>query len=259
MDKQQDMSFWEHLDELRGVLIRCLVVWLIATIVVFFFRDTLFAILFAPAKNDFILYRLLCRIAEATGWQAICPQDFTIGFINTELTRQFMTHLEVSLCMGAMIVSPYLIVQFYGFISPALYEKEKRYSRKIIFWAVVLFLLGILLNYFIIFPFSFRFLGTYQVNENVVNQISLTSYISTFLVTSLLLGIMFELPVLSYILAKTGIIDASLLRRYRRHAIVAIVIVAAVITPTADIFTLLIVSIPIYLLYELSILIVSHC
>ena len=251
------MSFWEHLDVLRKVLWKSLIAVMIFAVAAFCFKDVLFAVLFAPAQNDFVLYRLMCKLAELTGWQSLCPEDFTAMFINTELASQFMTHMEVALWTGVCLASPYIIYLLYGFVAPALYEQEKKHSVGIVLSCIVLFLLGVLLNYFVIFPFSFRFLSTYQVQEAVVNQISLSSYISTFLLLSLLMGIMFELPVLAWILARLGLVKADLLCKYRKHAFVAICIVAAVITPTGDAVTLMLVTLPIYLLYELSILIVK--
>ena len=256
MSEAEDMSFWEHLDVLRKVLWKSLLAVTAVAVVAFFFKDMLFGVLFAPSRNDFVLYRGMCRLAELTGWQSLCPGDFEALFINTELASQFMTHLEVSLWTGVCLASPYIIYLLYGFVSPALYEQEKKHSVGIVLACVVLFLAGVMLNYFVIFPFSFRFLSTYQVQEAVVNQISLSSYISTFLMLSLLMGIMFELPVLAWILARLGLVEDSMLRKYRRHAFVGICIVAAVITPTGDAVTLMLVTLPIYMLYELSILIV---
>ena len=252
------MTFWEHVEVFRKVLFRCLAVWLVCAIAAFCFKDTLFSVLFAPSKSDFILYRGLCWLAERLSMPALRPGEFSIDFINTELASQFTTHLQVAVIMGVLVAFPYLIIQLYGFIAPALYTQEKRYSILLIFFGVVLFALGVLLNYFVIFPFAFRFLSTYQVQEVVVNQIALKSYISTLLVLSLLLGILFEIPIIAYFLAKLGLIDKPLLVQYRKHAIVVLAILSAVITPTADIFTLLLVTVPLYLLYELSIHIVGH-
>jgi sec-independent protein translocase protein TatC len=164
----------------------------------------------------------------------------------------------VALGAGLVVVSPYLIVQLYGFVAPALYEKEKRHAAPIIIWGTLLFLLGVLMNYFVIFPFAFRFLDNYQVYAEVHNQISLSSYISNLLMLSLLMGILFEIPIVNYLLAKAGLLQAETLKKYRRHAIVAIAIVAAIITPTGDAVTLTLVTLPIYLLYETSIHIVSR-
>lgn len=257
-DKEEIMTFWEHLDVLRKVVFRCIGVWACCSVAAFCFKDLLFGILFAPAQSDFVLYRGMCRLAELTGWQSLCPADFTAQFINTELASQFMTHLWVSLWCGVIVACPYLIVQLYGFVAPALYEQEKRYSVLIIGSGILLFACGVLLNYFLIFPFSFRFLSTYQVQEAVVNQIALSSYVSTFLMLCLLMGILFEIPVLVYFLAKLGVVTADMLRGYRKHAFVVICILAAVITPTADVFTLLLVTLPVYLLYELGIMVAKY-
>lgn len=255
---EEKMTFWEHVEVFRKVVFRCLAVWLVCAIAAFCFKDALFSVLFAPSKSDFILYRGLCWLAERLSMPALCPGEFSIDFINTELASQFTTHLQVAVIMGVLVAFPYLIIQLYGFIAPALYTQEKRYSILLIFFGVILFAMGVLLNYFVIFPFAFRFLSTYQVQEMVVNQIALKSYISTLSVLSLLMGILFEIPIIAYFLAKLGLIDKPLLVQYRKHAIVVLAILSAVITPTADIFTLLLVTVPLYLLYELSIHIVAH-
>ena len=256
MSEQEVSSFWDHLDVLRGVLFRCLIAWAIGAVAAFCFKDILFRLLFAPSTDSFISYRGLAWLCKRIGWQSLCPDSFQASFINTELAAQFMTHLKVALWAGFVVVSPYLIVQLYGFVAPALYDKEKRHAAPIILWGSLLFVFGVLMNYFIIFPFSFRFLNNYQVYDAVKNQISLSSYISTFLMLSLLMGILFEIPIVNYLLAKAGLLQAETLKKYRRHAIVGIAIVAAVITPTGDAITLMLVTVPIYLLYEASISIV---
>lgn len=250
------MTFWDHLDELRGVILKSLAAWCVAAIGAFCFKEQLFAFLFAPAQPDFILYRALCRLAQATGWETLCPEAVEIGFINTELTAQFMTHIQIALFAGLILAMPLIVYWVYGFIAPALYEQEKRYSLALVFSSFALFVAGVALTYLIIFPFAFRFLGTYQVTELVVNRISLSSYFSLFIVLAMLLGLFFEVPVLTWFLARMGILSADHLRRYRRHVFVAILILAAVITPTGDPFTLLLVTLPVYLLYELSILLI---
>ena len=252
MSEREVSSFWDHLDVLRKVLLRCLMAWGIGAAAAFCFKTALFDLLFAPSRDDFISYRGLAWLCEKTGWQSLCPGNFQASFINTELAAQFMTHIKVALWAGLVVVSPYLLVQLYGFVAPALYEKEKRHAAPIIIWGTLLFLLGVLMNYFVIFPFAFRFLDNYQVYAEVHNQISLSSYISNLLMLSLLMGILFEIPIVNYLL------QAETLKKYRRHAIVAIAIVAAVITPTGDAVTLTLVTLPIYLLYEASIIIVRH-
>lgn len=256
-NKSNEMTFWEHVDVFRKVIFRCLAVWAVCAIGAFCFKDVLFDVLFAPSTSDFVVYRIMCSLGNIVSIPALCPPEFSAEFINTELASQFTTHLRVAAIMGVLVAFPYLIIQLYGFVAPALYTQEKRYSILLIFFGVLLFALGVLLNYFIIFPFAFRFLSTYQVQGMVVNQIALTSYISTLLVLSLLLGILFEIPIVAYFLAKLDLIDKPMLVKYRKHAIVALTILAAIITPTADIFTLLLVTVPLYLLYELSIGVVS--
>ena len=254
----QAMTFWEHVEVLRRIVF-CIIGAIVGvSAVAFFFKEQLFDIVFAPHDSDFIIYRLFCRLAEALNMPSICPGEFHVDLINTELTSQFMTHLSVSIYFGVLSTSPYIVYKLFGFISPALYDNERRYSFILIFCSFLLFFSGVLLNYFVIFPLSFRFLGTYQVSDFVVNQITLSSYISTLVMLSLLLGIVFEIPVLAFFLAKLGLISKEMLRRYRRHAFVVICIIAAIITPTADIFTLLLVACPIFILYELSILVVGR-
>ena len=253
MSEREVSSFWDHLDVLRKVLFRCLIAWAIGALAAFCFKDTLFRLLFAPSTDSFISYRGLSWLCATTGWQSLCPGSFQASFINTELAAQFMTHIKVALWAGLVVVSPYLIVQLYGFIAPALYDREKRHAAPIIIWGSLLFLLGVLMNYFIIFPFAFRFLNNYQVYTEVHNQISLSSYINNLLMLSLLMGVLFEIPIVNYLLAKAGLLQAETLKKYRRHAIVA-----AIITPTGDAVTLTLVTLPIYLLYEASIIIVKR-
>ncbi|MBO6306932.1 MAG: twin-arginine translocase subunit TatC [Paludibacteraceae bacterium] len=243
-------SFWDHLDELRSVLIRCVVAWGICAVAAFCFRDALFAFLFAPSHPDFITYRLLDSLPCGEGWGGV-----SVSFINTRLAAQFTTHMQVAALAGVVIAFPYLIWQLYGFLSPALYANEKRAAGRIIGFGTLLFFCGVALNYLIIFPFAFRFLATYQVQPEVVNQIALDSYVSTLLILSLLMGILFEMPLVAWALGKAGLLEAAWLKQYRRHALVALMILAAVITPTGDAFTLMLVTIPLYLLYELSIMV----
>ena len=185
MSERDVSSFWDHLDVLRKVLFRCLIAWVIGAAAAFCFKTALFDLLFAPSRDDFISYRGLAWLCEKTGWQSLCPGNFEASFINTELAAQFMTHIKVALGAGLVVVSPYLLVQLYGFVAPALYDNEKRHAAPIIIWGTLLFVLGVLMNYFVIFPFAFRFLNNYQVYSEVHNQISLSSYISNLLMLSL--------------------------------------------------------------------------
>lgn len=243
-DTENIGTFWDHLDELRGCLVRIAIVTFVFAIVVFFFKDELFQIVLAPKSSDFITYRFLHVSA------------FDIHLMNIGLTEQFMIHLKTALYVGLLLASPYMLYQIFRFISPALYANERKYAFGIVGSSYIMFILGNLLNYFLIFPFTLKFLGTYQVSNDVANMLTLQSYMDTLFILSLTMGVIFELPVVTWILGKMGLIDKHMMRQYRRHAIVLILIVAAIITPTTDAFTLVIVSIPIWLLYELSVLIV---
>ncbi len=256
--QEQELSFWDHLDELRKILFRILIIVLVVMVAAFLNKDLLFDVILAPQKSDFIVYRFFCYLSRITGIAEICPEAFQVELINTQLTSQFMTHLSMSFYAGILLTFPYILYQLFRFVSPALYEHERKYGFSVITFSSLLFYIGVLFNYFIIFPLSFRFLGTYQVSEEVKNMISLTSYTDTLLMLSLMMGIMSELPILSWLLAKLGFMTDAFMYKYRRHAIVIILVIAAIITPTADAFTLLLVSMPIYLLYELSIVIVKR-
>lgn len=241
----EQATFWEHLDELRSVIIRSLLVVVVAAIVAFFLKDCLFSIVLAPRSSDFISYRLI-GIDEV----------FQISLINTGLTEQFMTHMRVAIYTGLLLASPYVLYQLFGFIAPGLYQDERKAATWIGISAYAMFLLGTLVNYLLIFPLTVRFLGTYQVSPDVANMLTLQSYIDTFIGMSFVMGVVFELPVVCAILGKMGLINGRMMAQYRRHAVVAILIVSAIITPTTDAFTLLIVALPIWLLYEVSIWIV---
>ena len=239
------MTFWDHLDELRSVIIRVLVITALAAVVAFCLKDELFAVVLAPRTSDFITYQLMG------------VEPFSIHLMNTGLTEQFMIHLKTAMYAGLLLASPYIIYQLFRFVSPALYDNERHYATLLVMSGYLMFMLGTLLNYFLIFPLTVKFLGTYQVSEDVANMLTLQSYMDTLIMMSLVMGIVFELPVVSWILGRMGLINASMMQMWRKHAIVAILIVSAIITPTTDAFTLFVVALPIWLLYELSIIIVK--
>ena len=242
----EPMTFWDHLDELRSVFIRILVVTAVAAAVAFCLKDELFAIVLAPRSSDFITYRLMG------------VEPFSIHLMNTGLTEQFMIHLKTACYAGVLAVSPYIIYQLFRFVSPALYDNEKKYATLLCTSGYLMFMLGTLLNYFLIFPLTVKFLGTYQVSEDVANMLTLQSYMDTLLMMCLVMGIIFELPVVCWLLGRMGLLKASMMRTWRKHAIVAILVIAAIITPTTDAFTLFIVALPIWLLYEVSIFLVKN-
>lgn len=249
-DNNPAMTFWDHLDVLRGSLLRMAAVTVACAVVAFAFKDAVFAAILAPKYDDFILYRLL---AGVNSWLADgSPSSFHVELINTGLAEQFKIHVKTSLYVGLMAASPYCLYELFRFVSPGLYPKEHRYGVRAVVSGYVMFLLGVALCYFLIFPLTFRFLGTYQVSPDVENLITLQSYMDTLLVMCFLLGILFELPIVCWVLGKLGILRRTFMRRYRKHAVVVILVVSAIITPTSDIFTLCIVALPICLLYEVS-------
>lgn len=242
----EKQSFWDHVDELRMCLWRILFAIVLGSIAAFFLKDLLFRIILAPCHDDFLTYRLLGA------------DSFSLHLINTQLAEQMMIHLKVAFFTGCLLVSPYIIYVLFRFISPALYDHERRYTSRIALSAYVMFLLGVMVNYLLVFPLTVRFLGLYQVSSDIDNMLTLSSYIETLLMMSLIFGIVFEIPVLSWLLAKLGLLKAQWMVHYRRHAFVIILIISAIITPTADIFTLFIVALPIWLLFEMSIQIVRR-
>lgn len=241
----EQQTFWEHLDVLRGCILRIMFAVVLGAVVAFCVKEPLFDIVLAPSRSNFFVYQLMGA------------EPFHIQLINTGLAEQMLIHLKVAFSMGVLVASPYIIYVLFGFVSPALYDNERRLSLRLTLSAYLMFIIGLAINYLIIFPLTVRFLGTYQISDEVQNMLSISSYIDTMMMMSLIFGIVFEIPVLSWLLAKLGLLKADWMIHFRRHAIVIILVVAAIITPTADMFTLLIVSLPIWLLYEISIFIVS--
>ena len=242
--KTDPLTFWDHLDVLRSSLIRMGVAVVVFAVAAFCLKDELFSVVLAPRSSDFVTYRVL----------GVDP--FSIHLMNTGLTEQFMIHMRTAIYAGLLVASPYILYELFCFVSPGLYQNERRYAVWIVGAAYVMFLMGTLINYFVVFPLTVRFLGTYQVSPDVANMLTLQSYIDTLIGMSLVMGVVFELPVVCGLLGRMGLINSHMMSDYRRHAIVAILIVAAIITPTTDVFTLFVVALPIYLLYELSIQIV---
>lgn len=250
------MSFWEHLDELRKVFFRSAIVVVLLMIVVFVNKSFVFdKIIFAPVDSDFILYQWFNHLALLLNIPELAPEPFKLNLINIELSAQFFIHVSVSFTIACIIAIPYILYQLWLFISPGLYENEKKSVTRAFFFASILFFIGALVGYFFVFPLTVRFLGTYHVSEWVVNQISLQSYISTFTWMIVIMGLVFEMPALVAILSRLGILGRKTLKKYRKHAFVVLIIIAAIITPTGDAFTLFIVGAPMYILYEFSILV----
>jgi sec-independent protein translocase protein TatC len=243
----EPQTFWDHLDELRSVLIRCLLVVALTAVVAFCFKEPLFNLVLAPRSSSFISFRMLGL-----------DDGFYLSLMNIGLTEQFMTHMRVAIYAGLLVASPYVLYQMFGFIAPGLYQNERHAATWIATSAYLMFIVGTLVSYLLIFPLTVRFLGTYQVSPDVANMLTLQSYIDTLIGMCFVMGVVFELPVVCTILGKMGLINRKMMSSFRRHAIVAILVVSAIITPTTDAFTLLIVALPIWLLYEVSIILVKN-
>lgn len=234
------MSFWDHLDVLRGTLFRSALSVLLVSIVMFCFKNFLFEkIILAPSRPDFFLYKIL-------------GGNVSMQLINTEVSAQFFVHLKVSFICGFVIAFPYIIYEIWKFIAPALYDNEMRSVRKAFFGSALLFYAGVATGFCLIFPVTLSFFQGYTVSDTIANTVTLNSYISMFSSMVILFGIVFEFPVLIAILSNMGIVTKDTLKKYRKYAFVGVLIVAAIITP-ADPFSMLIAAAPLYLLYELSV------
>ncbi len=253
---EKEMTFWEHLDEFRGVIIRGIIAIILLTIVAFSFKSILFDhILLAPKNSDFITYRALCRLGKFFSTDSLCIDASSIQLININLAGQFMSHMTISLIAAFILGLPYVTWELWRFIRPGLTEKERKNTRGAVAVISGLFVVGVLFSYFIVVPLMVNFLGNYRVSESVANQIALTSYTSSVTTMTLLMGLIFEFPVVVLFLTKIGIVTPAFLKKYRKHTIIAILIVAGVITPSPDIFSQIVVAMPLYLLFEISIVI----
>lgn len=244
------LSFGGHLEVLRQMLFRILGVTLVFSCIVFCFKQLTFEILLAPSDSSFVTYNIVEHLMQRID-RSFVFEPFNVQLIATDLSSQFVTHLTTSIYLGLLCASPFIMYELFRFITPALLENERKYSTKIMISVYSLFMIGVLMSYYILFPISLRFLGTYSVADKVHTMITLDSYISSFVSLTLLLGIVFQLPVITFILAKMGILNAGQMSKYRKHACILILLVAAIITPP-DILTLLFVAIPLMALYEIS-------
>ena len=248
------MTFWEHLDVLRGVIFRSLIAVIILMIVAIAFKTILFDyIILAPKRPDFITYRLLCKVGTFLGISSLCDPMKELKLININLAGQFMSHMTIGMIAGVILASPYIIWELWRFIMPGLTEKERKNTRGAVLIITLLFILGILFSFFIVVPLMVNFLGSYQVSESVSNTIALNSYTSSVTTMTLLMGLIFEFPVVVLFLTKVGIINPSYLTKYRKHTVVVILIVAGIITPSPDIFSQIVVALPLYGLFEISV------
>lgn len=243
-----------HLEVLRQMLFRILGVAGTIAVVVFCLKDTIWQLLLAPSEWNFCTYRWIESVMHFFS-SDFRFEEFHVNLIATDLSSQFMTHITTAVYLGVLGASPYILYELFRFISPALYDNERKYSVQVACIIYAFFILGVLMSYFVLFPISFRFLGTYSVSAKIVSNITLDSYISTFVSLTLVMGIVFQLPVIAFFLGKMEVITSAMLAKYRKHSFVIIMLVAAIITPP-DLMTLILVAIPLYLLYEVSIRVV---
>ena len=253
-EQEKEMSFLDHLEELRWRIVKAVIAILVGAIAAFIAKSWIFdKVVLAPKSGDFITYKILCDLSTKLGMQEFfCFDEFAFSLQNISMSGQLTTHLVVSLIAGIIFAFPFIIHQLWSFIKPGLKAKEVKITRGVVFFTTLLFLSGILFGYYLIAPLSVQFLGGYQVSEEVQNQISLGSFITTITSVTLAAGLIFQLPIVIYFLAKIGLITPEFLKKYRKHALVAILIISAIITPP-DIMSQILVTGPVMVLYEVSI------
>ena len=254
---EAEMSFFDHLDVLRGHLVRASIAIVVFTVLAFSYYDFIFdEIIMGPGRTDFWTYRMMCAAVEKFNLSAdFCVTKLNFEIINTELGGQFTLQLNSSLMIGIVLGVPYLLFEIWRFVKPALKEEERKSATGFVFWSSLLFIIGLLFGYYVVSPLSVNFLTNYEVSEIINNQITIDSYFSVIATLSIGAGITFELPTIIYILSKLGIMTPQFMRSSRRYATVIILIIAAVVTPTPDLIIMLTVSLPLFLLYEVSIFI----
>lgn len=253
------MTFWDHLEDLRWSIFRVIGVWLALAIGYFIAMPYIFdSVILAPCNADFVLYDLLRGVAERFNVADVdIADDFSVQIVNIELIAPLFIHISTAFTLSIVTAVPYLLYEVWLYISPALYSAEQRGVKYAFLFGSLMFYIGVAVGYFLIYPLTLRFLTSYQLSPSVGSMLSLSSYMDNFTMMIISMGVAFELPILLWLLSLLGIVTREMLREYRRHAIVAIVIIAAVITPTSDPFTLTLVALPLYMLYELSLLVVK--
>lgn len=254
MGDNKEMTFWDHLEDFRWTLIRSLGALIVFAIIGFAFMPYLYdKVVMAPTRSDFFLYQYICKISSVISiLPDFCNKDFHVDIINIKLASQFFRHMTTSFWLALILTFPYLVFEVWRFISPALYQEEKKSMRLVFVFGTVMFFIGCAVGYSLVFPMTLRFLADYQLSESIINQISLDSYMDNFLMLIFVMGIVFELPLVAWLLSKLGFLNRSFFKKYRRHAIVGLLVAAAIITPSGDPFTLSVVFFPLYFLWELS-------
>jgi sec-independent protein translocase protein TatC len=256
---ENEMTFWDHLDDLRKILFRIAAFVAVLALIFFSYMKELFDyVILAPTRNDFFLYEWMNRMSlKYPIFPDFCVGEFQVKIININLSSQFFIHMSTSLWLALVAGFPFVIYQVFVFIKPALYSHERKNAGAAFFFGNILFYLGVIIGYLMVFPLTLRFLAGYQLSSYIENSVSLDSYMDSFLMLCFIMGLVFELPLLSWFLSKIGILRRNFFNKFRKHAIVILLILAAVITPSSDPFTLMVVFLPIYMLWEISALIVK--
>ncbi len=252
------MAFLDHLEELRWHVVRAVGATFICMIVAFVFIKEIFEnIVFAPARIDFPAFKYMCKLGTLTGFNELCVTELPFKVQSRNMTGQFMMSLTASFVIGLIVAFPYVVWELWSFVRPGLQNKERKFSKGAVVAISFLFLLGISFGYFILSPMTIWFLSTYSISDMIVNEFDITSYVST--ISSLILGcgLLFQFPMVIYFLSKVGIVTPDLMRKYRKHSIVVILILGAIITPSGDPFSLTVIALPLYVLFEISIYISS--
>jgi sec-independent protein translocase protein TatC len=252
-EEEEGMSFLDHLEALRFHLLRSVAAVLVFTVIAFLAKSIVFGIIIlGPSKVDFFTYRVLCDIANSLNVPALCIDDLPFTIQSRQMTGQFSMHMTSSLVVGFIVAFPYVFWEFWRFISPGLYDKEKNAARGAVFFVSFLFFLGASFGYYILAPLSINFLSNYQLDPSILNEFDISSYVTTLVMLVLASAIMFQLPVVIYFLSMSGLVTSKMLKAYRKHSIVVILIISAIITPP-DVISQLLISMPIMVLYEVGI------
>lgn len=258
-DKEKEMSFLEHLEELRGHILRSVAAIFIFMIFAWFTKEWVYdVIILGPSKVDFWTYRKLCEIGMFLNIDSLCLKELEFELLNRQVTGQFMLAIISSAVIGLIMAFPYIIWEIWLFIKPGLRAVERRAARGAVFVVSFLFMTGLAFGYFIVTPFAVQFMVNFQLDPNILNQYDIRNYLSILTTLTLACGLMFQLPVILLVLTKIGIITPSFLKKYRRHAVIVLLVIAAIITPSPDMISQIIVAIPLYILYEISIIVTSR-
>jgi sec-independent protein translocase protein TatC len=258
MSEEKEMAFLDHLEELRWHVVRAVGSIFICMIVAFIFVPWIFEnIIFAPAKLDFPAFKYMCELGKLSGLEELCVKELPFKIQSRNMTGQFMMSLTAAFVIGLIVSFPYVVWELWSFVKPGLQTKERKFSKGAVFAISFLFLLGVGFGYFILSPMTIWFLSTYSISPMIVNEFDITSYVSTLASLILGCGLLFQFPMVIYFLSKVGIVTPDLMRKYRKHSVVVILILGAIITPSGDPFSLTVISLPLYVLFEVSIYISS--